>query len=549
MKSVDRRTFVGGLVAASLTSLGSRVSLAQQPAVLGTTAQIPTLTIPATVSTFASSGYKTATDGGAATWVRASGTYDGRTMVKDVQGNRWLIGNPRIKPEMFGAQADGVTDSTSGIQFALFTGKPVDLAAGTYILSSALLLDLRATPGGVPVELAGAGMGVTKIIQTSFQGGFGFLGSTAAGTPFYIHDFSIGRTNQAAFTGTTGPHTVVLEYGNNMLVSNVEEFGSLGMGILLVGCGKYEIAGCYVHDHKSGAVHLSGTDGIHVDTSVGPGLVHNNTVQNVGDDAISHGSYVGTITAGQNGVQVYANKVTNLAGSIKVFGNAANIVIHDNQVANSTAAGISLWDDQNIGLSWSIQNIQIINNTITSCGGTGASGGISLLQNTGTGTQAFINILIATNSIANCVYGVSIFSAVPTKVSQQITIQGNQISGSQKQGLYITSVTSVTIDSNVITNSGADGIRFNSTYTGAFALTNNKFQGFCTAGVAGSYGGMLIYTNTGNTFTVTGNTCADTPGRNPEYWGIAAQNLSKSALAAANAVDPATTKGVSANLA
>ena len=546
MNSIDRRTFATGLLAAALTS---RASLAQQPAILGTTSQIPTLTIPAMVTTFTTSGYRAPNDGGGATWVRASGTYDGRTMVKDIQGNRWLIGNPRVRPEMFGAKADGVTDSTSGIQLALFTGKPIDLSAGTYLISAALILDLRATAGGVPVELAGAGMGVTRIIQTSFLGGISFLGSTAGGTPFYIHDFSIGRTNQAAFTGTTGPHTVVLEYGNNMLVSNVEEFGSLGMGILLVGCGKYEITGCYVHDHKSGSTHLSGTDGIHVDTSVGPGLVHHNTVQNVGDDPISHGSYSGSTVSGLNGVQVYANKVTNTAGSIKVFGNAANIVIHDNQASNSSSAGICLWDDQNVGMSWSIQNTQIINNSITACGGTGASGGVSLLQNAGTGVQAFSSVLIAGNAITNCAYGVSIFSNVPTKTSDQITIQGNQIVGSQKQGLLIGAVKSVSITGNTVVSSGADGLRFNSTLPGAFSITNNTFLGFCTAGAAGSYGGMLIYTNPGNAFTVTGNAISDAPNRNPKYWGIAAQNLSKSALVAGNTIDPVTTRGVSANLA
>ncbi|OWK23426.1 hypothetical protein AJ87_37610 [Rhizobium yanglingense] len=38
-------------------------------------------------------------------------------------------------------------------------------------------------------------------------------------------------------------------------------------------------------------MHLSGTDGIHVYRSPGPGKVFENTIHDVGDDAISFGSF------------------------------------------------------------------------------------------------------------------------------------------------------------------------------------------------------------------------------------------------------------------
>jgi hypothetical protein len=131
-------------------------------------------------------------------------------------------------------------------------------------------------------------------------------------TSVKLAGFSIGRNDPDGCTGTVGPKTIYIAYSEHVVVENIEEYGAIGFGIHVAYSYIVYVRNCWVHDHKDGAEHLSGTDGIDVwySTQIN---VYNNVVERVGDDGIS---FVGKVSNPDADIHCYNNTMNNISGAI-----------------------------------------------------------------------------------------------------------------------------------------------------------------------------------------------------------------------------------------
>ena len=181
-----------------------------------------------------------------------------------------------------------------------------------------------------------------------------------------------------------------------------------------------------MHDNVTGSAHRSGTDGIHFYEGCKDILVYANTIERVGDDAISFGSFNGSKP--NTGAICIRNTVRDVAGSIKLYGAVENVAIACNTVTRAANGGVTLWDDRDLSQSFDIKNVTIINNVLTDCGGPAVSGGVYLVMTKGNGIGQMRNIAILDNTIIRCKYGVTAASFVDGKKIWNLRIVGNRIS-------------------------------------------------------------------------------------------------------------------------
>lgn len=240
--------------------------------------------------------------------------------------------------------------------------------------------------------------------------------------PVTLSGFFVGRAQPTLFRGQ---RLVRVTGAAPLIMDSVELYGSCGMSFLGEFIDGGVISRCHVHDNLGGEPHRSGTDGLHLYKGCRDVLVADNLVERVGDDAISFGSYLGT--APNTGSVCVGNRISHVAGSIKVYGAASGLSIFRNTAEAAFNGGVTLWDDRDAAQSFDISDIVIAENRIEACGGPSLSGGVYLAMTKGDGTGRMRDIVIRDNLIKRCTFGVSLASSVPNKRFGRISISGNLI--------------------------------------------------------------------------------------------------------------------------
>jgi hypothetical protein len=118
----------------------SNVDFAKKSDVQGSTS------IPAAVNFIRTNGHVTTGDTGAALYKRSSSEPSHEGKIQDAGNVWWEIAEPVIRPQMFGAVGDGVTDDRTAFVNALALGKPVFVPKSStpYMISSAIALPANA---------------------------------------------------------------------------------------------------------------------------------------------------------------------------------------------------------------------------------------------------------------------------------------------------------------------------------------------------------------------------------------------------------------------
>jgi hypothetical protein len=371
---------------------------------------------------------------------------------------------------------------------AFKTGFPVRLSEGEYRIGDRLLADRRSH--SAPVEIAGVGSGKSTLTIDHLSSGLEIFGNRNTPTAVRLKGFSVARKNTSLYQGKVGPKSVYIADATNCEIDDVEEYGAIGFGIQLDRCQKYSITHCKVHDHFSGSTHRSGTDGIHIYRSKGPGIVTSNEVSRVGDDAISFGSYDKLLFTGN--VVCDANRINDVAGSIKIYGNANNFLIKGNHISKAQNGGVTLWDDRDLGQSFDIDNVIISDNVIELCGGPSRSGGVYITQTKGNGRQKMRHIQVANNKISECKNGITVRSVVSTKSTEDLTIENNIICCSTERGIFLESGEGeVQIKGNVINGSGFEGVLIQASRQANYDIESNTITDFGLS-TSGSYNGIWL---------------------------------------------------------
>jgi hypothetical protein len=369
-----------------------------------------------------------------------------------------------------------------------------------------------------------------------------------------LSHFSIGRPNPNGNPiKNVGPKSILVAYSNNLLISDVEEYGSIGFGIGVGYCTGVEVKNCYVHDHENGSNHLSGTDGMDIWYSTNI-YIHDNTVQRVGDDGIS---IIGTNAYPDSNVVCKNNNLTATNGSIKFYGTVSNVDASYNTGFDCTNGLATLWID-NIDYNevGTISGINIHDNIANSCGGSGATGGITLTTVSGSIPQTITGITINNNTIKNSPTGVTIFSATTTQLYSNITVTNNLAVGCTIGILAGALQNNFVLSGNYIQNCTGGGIDIAMTDsnestgmgTGTFLIENNIITNFESIAIRyfNTMGGIIILSGTPGNYTISGNTITDPQVNYPVYYAInSAIGLSTATLSQSNpGIDMSTTLGV-----
>lgn len=330
-----------------------------------------------------------------------------------------------ISPSAFGAKGDGMTDDTEAMRRALVeaarSGRTLILT-GTYRITAPLRVEVDRPFTMLGAKGRPAGLAIDHAEPHSRGDCLDIAGRPGAVTPVLLHGFFVGRTVEPPFNGAR-----LLKVSNvsGLTMDGIELYRSSGYSFLAQDVSGAMVSRCYVHDNLSGPQHRSGTDGLHFYEACRDVLAYDNRVERVGDDAISFGSYNGLKP--NLGAVIASNQVTDVAGSIKVYGAARNIVIADNSVTRGLNGGVTLWDDRNEGQSFDITDVSILSNVLTQCGGPAVSAGIYLMMSTGNGQGQMRRITIRNNICRDCKMGITLASFAPHKRFWDVVVEGNQI--------------------------------------------------------------------------------------------------------------------------
>jgi parallel beta-helix repeat protein len=165
----------------------------------------------------------------------------------------------------------------------------------------------------------------------------------------------------------------------------------------------------------------SSPEGIKLNSGTAPGInqiqIEDNTLSNLGQCVSMNGSFV-------TNIQITGNTMTNSGGGVSIDYNCANITISSNAISNMSGNGIFSFDCDNI----TIQNNIISNITYNAV----------LFNATYVGTGA---VTVSSNTISNCVSGLTIDSAVLFFFSSSgqftaLTITNNTYSGPANDAAY-----------------------------------------------------------------------------------------------------------------
>jgi hypothetical protein len=383
------------------------------------------------------------------------------------------------------------TDDTAAIQAALNAALVNSLnfhfAPGTSCTNGSITY---TATGNETIKVGGAGKGVSRIINFAFTQTLSFVGNVSAingGTRGTYRDFTVGRPNYDAFTGTIGPKSLYVSYAYDSLMEGIEEYGAIGYGLQFDLSTDVVMRKNYVHNHFGGSSGPVGTDGIHAYRCTNP-IIEDNIIHDVGDDATSSGSYANTNPA--IGVIMRNNRAYSCGGAAnKLYGLVQRAHVHSNYGQNTASGGTQLSDDFfNFSSAYgpSISDVLIENNQyVDITGGSYNIGGIYLNNwapaSGSTSTSMFTNIVAKGNNILNCNCGIGQRAAGPT----QMTASGLELSNNTVNG-----------------TTGGDGITLYQ-WGGTIAITNNKIRNIYGLGIHLDVSTGTPYAN--STIVIEGN--------------------------------------------
>lgn len=363
-----------------------------------------------------------------------------------------------LTPEQFGADPDGKRSSSNAFARMFEKAMQEDLLCkcdrpGRYRLDRSVKVSCE----GRRVRFEGSGRQLTHILLDGDFTGLSIKGVQGRENEVHLSNFSISRLRYELYQGPIGKRAIEVSEANGVIIEGIEESGGIGFGIFLDRCLEYRVSDCIIRDHIGGRIHRSGTDGLHIYRSPGPGRVFNNTVFNVGDDAISFGSFA--IAEPTAEFSCFSNTISDTAGSIKVYGNSKRFHIYENRIVRPKTGGVVVWDDRGHKESFVISDGVIAHNTVSNQIGAGICGAISVWSPAGSGAGFQRNIHIENNIILNCNFGVTVASQVSNKYNENIVIVGNNIFGARQRGIMLDGYGgSVVVSRNVIKESGFEAI-------------------------------------------------------------------------------------------
>ncbi|MDF7662179.1 right-handed parallel beta-helix repeat-containing protein [Erwiniaceae bacterium L1_54_6] len=325
--------------------------------------------------------------------------------------------------EDFGAIPDGKTECSRAVSIALNSGLVIKQDKhGAYLLNDSIMIK------HVGLDFKGFGQGSTVFLLDHYQHGLVY------DEPFFksakkavnLSNFTIKRLNSKSYNSRSGPKGLYVSNGGPVAIINIEECYGMGYGIHIDFSTDVIINKCYIHNHKNDMGGDAGTDGIHIYRSQKV-LVSNNIIHDIGDDAISAGSFDSNHLA--KDISIKNNYIINTKSGIKTYSFAENIEVLNNRVVNSRESGVYITDDANSIDGASISNVRVLKNVFIAIGVSSKSdeaGALRIRFWPNEKTHSDIkNISFDENEVINCKTGVSVLTYNERKKITNLALTGN----------------------------------------------------------------------------------------------------------------------------
>lgn len=349
--------------------------------------------------------------------------FQSRDHVHTRKGGVWVKLDYYFTLEDFGAISDGVTDCSREISLALNSGLVIRAVnKGVYLLRDTVRIS------AVSLNFMGFGKGRTVFLLNHINHGVVYDEPKNRNDKrsVYLSDFTIKRLNSKVYKSEAGPKGLYVANASPLRIHNVEECYGIGYGVHIDYSNDIIVRSCHVHNHRDDMGGASGTDGIHIYRSENI-LVENNVIHDVGDDAISTGSFDPKYTI-RNAV-IKNNYIYNTKSGIKIYSFASDIKVNNNRIVNSREGGVYITDDNNSINDATVDNVVIKDNFFSSIGissKSDESGALRIRFWPNKNTRSLIsNITFKENTIQDCLTGVSILTYNPDKKAKDVYILGN----------------------------------------------------------------------------------------------------------------------------
>lgn len=349
--------------------------------------------------------------------------FQSRDYVYTRKGGVWVRLDYYFTLEDFGAISDGVTDCSKEINLALNSGLVIRaINKGVYLLRDTVRIS------SVSLDFMGFGKGKTVFLLDHINHGVVYDEPRNKNDKrsVYLSDFTIKRLNSNNYKSAAGPKGLYVANASPLRIYDVEECYGIGYGVHIDYSNDIIIRRCHVHNHQDDMGGASGTDGIHIYRSENI-LVENNVIHDVGDDAISTGSFDPRYRI-KNAI-IKDNYIYNTKSGIKIYSFASDVNVNNNRIVNSREGGVYITDDKNSINDATVDNVVIMENFFSSIGISSKSdeaGALRIRLWPNKNSKSLIsNITFKKNNIQDCLTGVSILTYDSDKKVENIYIVGN----------------------------------------------------------------------------------------------------------------------------
>ncbi|ADU72291.1 right-handed parallel beta-helix repeat-containing protein [Pantoea sp. At-9b] len=349
--------------------------------------------------------------------------FHSRDYVYTRRGGVWARLNYYFTLEDFGAISDGVTDCSREISLALNSGLVIrSIDKGVYLLRDTVRIS------AVSLDFMGFGKGRTVFLLDHINHGVVYDEPRNKNDKCSVNlsGFTIKRLNSNDYKSAAGPKGLYVANASPLRIYDVEECYGIGYGVHIDFSNDIIIKRCHVHNHQDDMGGASGTDGIHIYRSENI-LVENNVIHDVGDDAISTGSFDPKYRI--KNVVIKDNYIYNTKSGIKIYSFASDVNINNNRIVNSREGGVYITDDKNSIDDATVDNIVIMGNFFSAIGLSSKSdeaGALRIRFWPNKNTKSLIsNITFKNNKIQDCLTGVSILTYDYAKKAKNIYIINN----------------------------------------------------------------------------------------------------------------------------
>lgn len=280
------------------------------------------------------------------------------------------------------------------------------------------------------VNFEGAGIGRTVFVYDHLSAGITF-GSETNSTIKYPGRFgkcSCVRPNYLNGPSSSGPKSFSFGNFSPLIIEELGEANAIGYGIFCVFCVGVTLTKSYARDHLgSYDVPKSGSDGIHFYKCQNVWATYN-TVDNVGDDAISSGSFDPLFPC--YNINFLYNRSNRVHGTFKLYGYVDGATVEGNCYRTGHEGGVYLTNDNNSPVDSFVRNVNIVNNQFYDISGFSptnvVAGGVLARFWTTNGNSAVIeNITIRGNLFSGCGAGIAAVNCDDVKRFRNFVIEDN----------------------------------------------------------------------------------------------------------------------------